>query len=120
VSVAFATVDEYIASYPEDVRTVLEEVRRTIRDVVPDGEEMISYQIPTVTVDSRYLVYFAAWKHHLSVYPIPRGDEALDRELAPYLASKGTLRFPYDRPIPYPLIKRVAQALLAQRRGEQQ
>ena len=115
---AFATVDEYIASYPEEVRTILEEVRRTIRGVVPDCGETISYQIPTVTVDGQRLVYFAAWKHHLSVYPVPAGDDALDRELAPHLAAKGTLKFPYDKPIPYPLIKRVAQALLAQRRGE--
>ena len=114
---AFETVDEYIASCPEDVRTILERVRRTIREVVPDGEESISYQIPTVKLAGKSLIHFAAWKHHLSVYPVPDEDEALHRELAPYLAAKGTLKFPYDKPIPYPLIERVAQALLAQRRG---
>jgi uncharacterized protein YdhG (YjbR/CyaY superfamily) len=114
---AFETVDEYIASYPEDVRTILEQVRHSIRGVVPDGEETISYQIPTVKVDGRSLIHFAAWKHHLSVYPVPGEDEALVRELAPHLAAKGTLKFPYDMPIPYPLIERVARALLAQRLG---
>jgi uncharacterized protein YdhG (YjbR/CyaY superfamily) len=98
------------------VRSVLEEVRRTIREVVPDGDETISYQIPTVKLDGKALIHFAAWKHHLSIYPVPAGDEAFARELAPYLAAKGTLKFSYDGPIPYPLIKRVAQALLAQRR----
>jgi uncharacterized protein YdhG (YjbR/CyaY superfamily) len=111
----FATVDEYFAAQPEDVRNILEEVRRTIRGVVPHGEETISYQIPTVKVDGKSLIHFAAWKHHLSVYPVPGGDEALLRELAPHLAAKGTLKFPYDKPIPYPLIKRVARALLAAR-----
>ena len=112
---AFETVDDYIASCPEDVRTILQEVRRTIRGVVPDGEETMSYQIPTVKVGGRSVIHFAAWKHHLSVYPVPAGDEALDHELVPYLAAKGTLRFPYDKPIPYPLIERVARALLAKR-----
>jgi uncharacterized protein YdhG (YjbR/CyaY superfamily) len=115
--VAFETVDEYIASYPEDVRKILQEVRRTMRGVVPDAGEMISYGIPTMTVGGRYLVYFAAWKHHLSVYPVPAGDADLDRELAPHRAAKGTLKFPYDKPIPYPLIARVTELLLAQRHG---
>lgn len=114
---ALATVDDYILSFPEDVRSILEQVRRTIREVVPDGEETISYQIPTVKVGGKSLIHFAAWKHHLSLYPVPGGDEALARDLAPHLAAKGTLKFPYDRPVPYPLIKRVAQALLAQRLG---
>jgi len=63
----------------------------------------------------RDLVYFAAWRKHLSVYPVPDADEALARELAPYLAGRGTLRFPFSKPVPYPLIGRVAAALAEQR-----
>jgi uncharacterized protein YdhG (YjbR/CyaY superfamily) len=62
-------------------------------------------------------VYFAAWKHHIAVYPLPEVDEALDQELAPYRAAKGTARFPLSKPIPYDLIERLAALLVAQRAG---
>ena len=66
-------------------------------------------------VDGRYLVYFAGWKHHISVYPLPEGDAALDEEMAPYVAGKGTLKFLLSEPIPYDLIERVAARLLEER-----
>jgi uncharacterized protein YdhG (YjbR/CyaY superfamily) len=111
----FASIDAYIRSFPEDVQVVLEEVRRRIHRAVPGAGETISYQIPTITLDGRYVVYFAAWKHHISVYPIPGGDEAFEREIAPYRAAKGTLKFPLAEPIPYDLIERVAARLAQQR-----
>ena len=107
----FETVEEYIATFPEDVREILREVRRTILDAVPGAGEKISYNIPTVTVDGRYFVYYSGWKSHISVYPIPSGDERLDADLAAYKAGKGTLKFPLGKPIPYGLIGRVAAAL---------
>jgi uncharacterized protein YdhG (YjbR/CyaY superfamily) len=103
----FTTVDEYIASFPPETRAVLEKVRRTMRSAAPGTEETISYGIPTFTLDGRYLIYFAGWKRHVSIYPTPRGDEALQRDIAPYVAEKATLRFPFDKPIPYDLIERV-------------
>ena len=106
-----ANVDEYIASYPAEVRAVLERVRETIRAAVPEAGEKISYQIPTVTLEGKYLVYYAAWKHHLAVYPVPEAEGELEREMAPYRAAKGTLRFPYAKPIPYDLIGRVVSRL---------
>lgn len=109
------TVDEYIRSFPDDVQEMLEEVRRTIHRAVPHGGEKISYRMPAVTLDGRYVVYFAAWKGHLSVYPVPTGDDAFDREIAPYKSGKGTARFPLGEPIPYGLIERLA-GLLAQQR----
>jgi uncharacterized protein YdhG (YjbR/CyaY superfamily) len=108
-------VDEYIEGYPEEVRVVLEKIRATIRQAVPRSSEKISYKIPTVTLDGKYLVYYAAWKHHIAVYPVPAGDEAFERELAPYREAKGTLRFPLAEPIPYGLIGRVAKQLAAAR-----
>lgn len=111
----FANVDDYIRSYPEEVRVVLTKVRRTIHNVIPAAEETTSYQIPTFVLDGKHLVYFAGWKRHLSLYPVPAADGALDEELAPYRAAKGTLRFPLTEPIPYDLIGRVVTALVAQR-----
>jgi uncharacterized protein YdhG (YjbR/CyaY superfamily) len=111
----FATIDDYISSFPEDVQIILEEVRRTIRNAAPAADETISYQIPTITLNGKYLVYFAAWKHHIGLYPIPTADEAFEQELAPYRAAKGTLRFPLRKPIPYDLIERLAARLVKQR-----
>ena len=109
------TIDDYIASKPPEVQPILEAVRQTLRKAVPNGDEAISYGIPTLKLDGKYVVYFAAWKVHLSIYPIPDADKALEKELAPYRAAKGTLKFPFSEPIPYDLIERVALRLLRQR-----
>ena len=111
----FSTVDEYVASFPPETRAVLEKVRRTMRSAAPGTEERISYDIPTFTVNGKYVIYFAGWKRHISIYPIPAGDEALQRDLAPYVAAKGTLRFPLDKPIPYDLIERLTAAAIQAR-----
>lgn len=108
-------MDEYLASFPEEVRTILEKVRQTIRQAAPEAEETISYGMPTLTLNGRQLVYFAAWKRHLSLYPVPAGDEAFEQELAPYRAARGTVRFPYGRPVPYGLIERMVRLLVQQR-----
>ena len=78
---------------------------------------MISYGIPTITLDDKYVVYFAGWAHHISVYPAPDGDQSLSAEIAPYRAAKGTLKFPLGKPVPYELIGKVAAALARERRG---
>lgn len=114
----FETVDEYIASFPPDVRERLEAVRAAMRRAAPGTQEAISYGIPTFKLDGRYVVYFAGWKDHISVYPVPDGDAELDRELAPYRAAKGTLKFPLRDAVPYDLIERVAALLMARRRAE--
>lgn len=111
----FATVDAYIASFPPETRTILENVRRAMRKGAPGTEEAISYGIPTFTLDGRYVIYFAGWKHHISIYPIPAGDEALARDIAPYRHAKGTLRFPLKEPIPYELIERLVVAAVRAR-----
>ena len=111
----FATIDEYISSFPDEVQKVLERIRRIIRQVVPEGEETISYHIPTVKFNGRYLVYFAGHKSHVALYPVPKADEPFDQEMRDYRSGKGTLRFPLNKPIPYDLIERVVRLLLSQR-----
>ncbi|MET1153465.1 DUF1801 domain-containing protein [Arthrobacter sp.] len=111
----FSNVDDYIASFPEDVQIVLQEVRQTIHNAVPGAGEQISYAIPAVMFEGHYLVYFAGWKHHVSLYPLPEADAALRHDMEPYVAAKGTLKFPLGKPIPYGLIARVAKALARQR-----
>jgi uncharacterized protein YdhG (YjbR/CyaY superfamily) len=117
VAPTFATVDEYIASFPPDVQEKLQRVRGAMRAEAPGTEEAITYGIPTLMLGGRYLMYFAGWKRHISVYPIPAVDAALDREIAPYKAGKGTLRFPLKEPIPYELIGRLVAVELRRRTG---
>jgi hypothetical protein len=109
------TVDGYLESFPDEVRALLGEVRRTIHASAPGAAEKISYGIPTVTLDGKTLIYFAGWKRHLSVYPVPAADPDLERELAPYRAARSTLRFPLGKPVPLDLIARVVTLLRQQR-----
>ena len=104
----FATIDEYIGSFPDDVRPVLEGVRRAIRHAAPSAQEGISYGIPAFALEGRFVLWFAGWKRHISLYPIPSGNPALTADLASYVAAKGTLRFPLTRPIPLDLVGRIA------------
>ncbi len=111
----FATIDDYISSYPGDVQLILEQVRQSIRTAAPAAGERISYKIPAFTLNGRDLVSFAAWTHHIALYPLPAVDDALARELAPYRAAKSTARFPLRKPIPYDLIERLVALLVKQR-----
>ncbi len=102
------SVDQYISSFPQPVQDVLQEIRRTMHDEVPGAGETISYDIPTITLDDRSLVYFAGWKRHVSVYPIPDGDVAYETAVAPYRSGASTAKFALDKPIPYDVIGRIA------------
>ncbi|MEV6067258.1 DUF1801 domain-containing protein [Nocardia sp. NPDC052001] len=112
-----SNVDEYIAGFPAETREVLERVRATIREALPEGTEVISYQIPALRVDSKVVVFFAGWKKHISVYPVPVGDTAYARAIEPYQTGRGTLKFLLDKPIPYELIGQTAALLHAERGG---
>jgi uncharacterized protein YdhG (YjbR/CyaY superfamily) len=107
------TMDEYITSAPPDVQPILEEIRRIIREAVPDAAETISYQMPAFK-RKRIFIFFAAFKKHIGVYPPVNGDEDLQQALLPYRGEKGNLKFPLSQPIPYDLIRRVAAALAQQ------
>ncbi|TLZ78444.1 MAG: hypothetical protein E6K08_00820 [Methanobacteriota archaeon] len=103
----FKTIDEYIRTFPKDVQTILEKMRKTIREAAPGAVETISYQMPTFKLNGKGLVYFAAFKNHIGFYPIPSGVEAFEKELSPYKQGKGSVQFPIDQPVPYDLVRRV-------------
>jgi len=103
----FKTIDEYIRTFPKDVQTILEKMRKTIREAAPGAVETISYQMPTFKLNGRGLVYFAAFKNHIGFYPIPSGVEAFEKELSPYKQGKGSVQFPIDQPVPYDLVRRI-------------
>ena len=108
----FKSVDEYIAKHPHEVQAILRRVRSTIRKAVPAAEEVISYQIPTYKLHGGYVVYFAGWKQHYSLYPASAHlVAAFKDDLAPYEVNKGTIRFPLSPPVPVKLIERIAKFL---------
>jgi uncharacterized protein YdhG (YjbR/CyaY superfamily) len=101
-----ANIDEYIAAFAPEVQSILENIRLTIREAAPQAEEKISYRMPAFAQDG-ILVYFAAFKNHIGMYPPIQADAKLNKELARYRGEKGNLRFPLDEPIPYDLIRRL-------------
>jgi uncharacterized protein YdhG (YjbR/CyaY superfamily) len=100
------SISEYISAFPPAVRAILERIRETVRTAAPEARETISYRMPAFRLDG-ILLYFAAFKSHIGVYPPVSGDAALERALSPYAGPKGNLRFPLDEPIPYDLIARI-------------
>ncbi len=107
------TIDAYIAGFSPEVQAILVRIRQTVRAAAPEAKEVISYKMPAFT-QGGILVYFAAFKAHIGLYPPVRGDAALEKELAPYAGEKGNLRFPLDEPVPLDLIERIVKHRLAQ------
>jgi uncharacterized protein YdhG (YjbR/CyaY superfamily) len=106
----YASVADYLATQPPKARRVLEQVRRALGRAIPRAAEAISYQIPALSVDGVAVIYFAGWKDHYAVYPVgERVAAALGAEIAPYKASKGTLRFSLDVPVPVALLTSIAR-----------
>jgi uncharacterized protein YdhG (YjbR/CyaY superfamily) len=112
----FNSIDEYISTFPEDLQKILEELRSTIKAAAPDAGETISYNIPTFTLNGKYLIYFAGWKNHISLYPIPIGTDAFNKQVSKYVEGKGTLKFPIDKPLPLKLITKIVKLKVAESR----
>jgi uncharacterized protein YdhG (YjbR/CyaY superfamily) len=111
--VGFTTIDEYIATFPEEIQKILKELRATIKAAAPKAEEKISYQMPTFALKGN-LVHFAAYKGHIGFYPAPSGILAFQDELSIYESSKGAVRFLIDQPLPLELISRIVRYRVAE------
>ena len=109
----FTSIDAYIATFPDDIQAVLQELRATIKAAVPEAAEKISYQMPTFFLKGN-LVHFAAFKNHIGFYPTPSGIEAFKDELAQYESSKGAVQFPIDQPLPFKLVSKIVQFRVAE------
>jgi len=114
----FRSIDEYIATFPEDTQKLLEEIRATIKTAAPNAEETISYNIPTFMLDGKYLIYFAGWKNHVSIYPIPTGSEEFNKQVSEYVTGKGTLKFRIDNPLPLKLINKIVKLKVAETKSK--
>jgi uncharacterized protein YdhG (YjbR/CyaY superfamily) len=107
------SIEEYIDASSPEVRPILRKLRRTINAAAPGAQELISYRMPAFRLHG-VLMYFAAFKSHVGVYPPVSGDTRLERDLSPYRGPKGNLRFPLDQPVPYALITRIVRLRVRQ------
>lgn len=103
----FTSIDEYIAACPEETHERLQEIRAAIKKLAPEAKEKISYQIAAFELNGKNIIHFAGWKKHISLYPIPAGDEAFESEVSRYADGKGTMKLPLDEPMPMKLVNKV-------------
>jgi uncharacterized protein YdhG (YjbR/CyaY superfamily) len=103
------TVDNYIESFPESVQILLRQIRTTIKESAPDAVESIAYHMPAYKTNGKPLVYFAAFKNHIGFYATPTGHSEFAKELSKYKQGKGSVQFPFDRPVPFDLIGQIVK-----------
>lgn len=107
-STKFKTIDEYHLSFPKNIRNILETLRKTIKQIAPKAQEVISYNMPTFKLNKN-LVHYAAYKEHIGFYPTPSPIKKFKDELVKYKTSKGAIQFPIDKPLPSALIKKMVK-----------
>ena len=103
-----ANIDEYIAAFPATLQKRLKSIRQAIRKAAPDAQEKISYGIAAFTLNGD-LIYFAAYKNHIGVYPGAAAIAAMKADLLGYRTAKGTVQLPLDEPLPFPLIGKLVR-----------
>jgi len=114
-------VDKYLAKVPEDARATLEKLRKTIRAAAPESVEALWYQMPTIKVDGRPIMSFAAFKNHCSIFPMSYAFiRAHEDELKPFYTSKGTIRFTAAKPLPAALVKKLVKARIKENEARAQ
>lgn len=102
-------IDQYIVSQPQEKQLLLQQIRETVRNAVPDAVEIISYSMPAFKYKGKILCYFAAHKNHIGLYATPSANAAFEEELKAYETTKGTIRFPINSVIPAELIRKIVQ-----------
>ncbi len=111
------TISDYIAQYPKNVASRLQQIRKLVSVEVPNAKEAIKYGIPTFVYNGN-LISFAGNKKHIGVYPVPHAPSPeLKMEMQPYFVEKSTLQFPHDKPLPLDLIRKVVQARVKDSEG---
>ena len=110
----FTSIDEYIESCPEQSRERLQQIRAVVKKLAPKATERISYRIAAFELNGKNIIHFAGWKKHISLYPVPAGDEAFEKAISKYVNGKGTVKFPLDEKMPMKLVNKIIKLHLAQ------
>lgn len=105
--VNYKNIDEYINTYPKDIQEKLLLIRRMANDLIPNGIEAIKYGMPTIRVNNKNLIHFAAFKNHIGLYPTPSAILEFKKDLSVYKTSKGAIQFPSDNDLPIKLIEKI-------------
>jgi uncharacterized protein YdhG (YjbR/CyaY superfamily) len=103
-------IDEYIVDFPRETRAIIKKIRSTIKKAAPGVEEAISYKMPAFRLRGHYLVHIAAYKSHIGLYPAPDSKGEFRESVKTYGSGRSTLKFPLDKPIPYPLIAKIVKS----------
>ncbi len=112
------TISQYIANFPKPAQSVLKKMRVVIKKAAPKSHEAIKYGIPTFVLNGKNLVHFGGFKSHVSFFPTSSGIRAFEKELAKYKTSKGTVQFPFNKPIPYGLVVRIVKFRVKESMGK--
>lgn len=113
-----ATVDEYIASFPEDIQAILQNMRQVVRESAPKADERVSYNMAGYFLEG-WLVWFGGFKNHVGMYPITDALEPISQEMSAYKQTRGGIQFPYKKPIPYDLIARMVKLLVEDQKAKE-
>lgn len=114
----FTSIDQYIKTFPTDIQEKLESMRKAIHGAAPEATEAIAYQMPTFKLFGN-LVHFAAFKNHIGFYPIPSGIEVFKKELSEFVTTKGGIQFPFDKPLPLELVKKIVAFRVSENTGKE-
>ncbi|OQB05903.1 MAG: hypothetical protein BWY19_00682 [bacterium ADurb.Bin212] len=106
----YETVEKYIASQPSKQSEILQKIRELVKAEMPDAEEAMGYGVASFRLNGKPLLYYAAFKNHIGIYPVPKADGKLADEIKKYQTGKGTMQFILDKPIPYNFIKSLVRA----------
>lgn len=112
------TVEEYIAQFPAETQKLLKQLRKTMRAELPKADEVVSYGIATYKMNGKAVTYFAGFKEHVSVYPIPQGSAAFQKQVEKHQTGRGTLQFPLDEPLPLAFIRKATRYRLKATRAK--
>lgn len=110
VTQKYKNIDDYISTFSDEMQTMLQSLRKTIKEEIPGAEETISYHMPTFVINGDSVIFFAAWKSHVSIYPFSKEMEESIKEASKYkMSGKGTIQFKLDEPLPLELIRKIVQ-----------
>ena len=102
-----SNVEEYIATFPNDIQQKLKEIRKILKSEIKGAEEGMAYGMPAYKIKGKAVAYFAGFKKHLGFYPFPSGIKEFKKLSKDYKTSTGTIQFPYDEKLPVGLIKKI-------------